>query len=94
MLTSPSGGVCTRSVKALETVSSRQFSDGALANYRPIDRYRVSPTKEKAPEPQEIQGLDMVAGARYAHQKRIFPPVEVIDIQFEYQGKALVPVGA
>ena len=36
----------------------------------------------------------MVAGARYTHQKSSFPPVDVIDIQFEYQGKALVPVGS
>jgi len=35
----------------------------------------------------------MVAGARYTHQKTNFPPVDVIDIQFEYQGSALVPVG-
>jgi hypothetical protein len=34
------------------------------------------------------------SGARYTHQKTIFPPVEIIDIQFEYQGKALVPVKA
>jgi hypothetical protein len=32
----------------------------------------------------------MVAGARYTHQKSSFPPVDVIDLQFEYQGKALV----
>jgi DNA invertase Pin-like site-specific DNA recombinase len=38
------------------------------------------------------KSFGMVAGARYTHQKRIFPPVDVIDIQFEYQGKALVPV--
>jgi len=35
----------------------------------------------------------MVAGVRYTHQKTNFPPVDVIDIQFEYQGSALVPVG-
>ena len=39
------------------------------------------------------RSFGFVAGARYAHQKRNFPPVDVIDIQFEYQGKALVPVG-
>jgi hypothetical protein len=35
----------------------------------------------------------LVAGAGFAHQKRSFPPVDIIDIQFEYQGKALVPIG-
>jgi len=34
----------------------------------------------------------LVARARYTHQERNFPPVDVIDIQFEYQGKTLVPV--
>jgi len=51
------------------------------------------PQKEEALEPVEAQGLSMVAGARYTHQKTNFPPVDVIDLQFEYQGKALVPVG-
>jgi hypothetical protein len=37
--------------------------------------------------------FELVAGARFEHQKRNFPPVDVIDIQFEYQGSALVPVG-
>ena len=36
-----------------------------------------------------------VAGARYKHQKRIFPPiippVEVEEISFTYSGSALVP---
>jgi hypothetical protein len=48
--------------------------------------------KKKAPEPVLVQGLDMVAGARYTHQKKNFPPVDVIDVQFEYHGKALVPI--
>ena len=34
----------------------------------------------------------MVAGARFAHQKTHSPPIDVIDIQFENQGGALVPV--
>jgi hypothetical protein len=52
------------------------------------------PEEEGALEPVIVQGLSLVAGARYAHQKRNFPPIDVIDIQFEYQGSALVPVGA
>jgi hypothetical protein len=40
------------------------------------------------------ESFSMVAGARYTHQKTNFPPVDVIDLQFEYQGKALVPVGS
>jgi hypothetical protein len=51
------------------------------------------PQEEAAPELIEVQGLSLVAGARYQHQKRNFPPIDVIDIQFEYQGRALVPVG-
>jgi len=35
----------------------------------------------------------LVAAARYTHQKRNFQPVDIFGIQFEYQGKALVPVG-
>jgi hypothetical protein len=42
----------------------------------------------------QVAQLAMVAAARYTHQKRDFPPIDVIDIQFEYQGKALVPVKA
>jgi uncharacterized protein (DUF2132 family) len=38
--------------------------------------------------------LVLASKARYTHQKTNFPPVDVIDIQFEYQGKALVPVGS
>jgi hypothetical protein len=52
---------------------------------------------KRFPAPSQVTGnssLRSVAGARYTHQKRIFPPIDVIDIQFEYQGKALVPVGA
>jgi len=40
------------------------------------------------------ESLSMVSKARYTHQKTNFPPVDVIDLQFEYQGSALVPVGA
>jgi hypothetical protein len=36
----------------------------------------------------------LVSGARYKHQKRNFPPIDVIDIQFEHQGSALVTVDA
>lgn len=39
----------------------------------------------------QVAQLAMVAGAPYTQEKRIFPPVEAIDIQFEYRGKALVP---
>ena len=38
--------------------------------------------------------FEMVAGVHYTHQKTSFPPIDVIDLQFEYQGKALVPVGS
>ena len=34
----------------------------------------------------------MVAGARYSHQKKIFPPIQTEEIKFEYKGRALVPV--
>lgn len=47
----------------------------------------------KSPDPIAVQGLGLVVGAGFAHQKRNFPPIDVIDLQFEYQGKALVPVG-
>ena len=50
---------------------------------------------KRFPMPAEYIGksFGLVAGAGFAHQKRSFPPVDIIDIQFEYQGKALVPVG-
>jgi hypothetical protein len=35
--------------------------------------------------------FNMVAGARYSHQKKIFPPLQIEEIKFEYKGKALVP---
>jgi hypothetical protein len=38
--------------------------------------------------------LVCVSKARYTHQKTNFPPVDVIDLQFEYQGASLVPVGS
>jgi hypothetical protein len=57
------------------------------------DALAGSVSKAEALEPVEVQGLEMVAGARYTHQKRNFPPIDVIDIQFEYQGSALVLVG-
>lgn len=60
------------------------------------DWVRVAPPGGRSPLPTNGNGkssFEMVAGARYTHQKRNFPPVNVIDIQFEYQGGALVPVG-
>jgi hypothetical protein len=72
-----------------ETVFGQSVSK-TVANWPFLDSHQEG----KAPEPVEDQGLDMVAGARYTHQKTIFPPVEVIDIKFEYQGNALVPVKA
>jgi hypothetical protein len=45
---------------------------------------------KRFPMPVEDIGksFGLVAGARYTHQKKNFPPVEVIDIRFEYQGSA------
>ena len=53
----------------------------------------ILPRGTRTPANGNGKSFGLVAGARYTHQKRNFPPVDVIDIQFEYQGKALVPVG-
>jgi hypothetical protein len=34
-------------------------------------------------EPARIPGSQVDSGARYTHQKKIFPPVDVIDISFK-----------
>jgi hypothetical protein len=50
---------------------------------------------KKFPLPTNGNGkssFEMVAGARYTHPKRNFPPIDVIDIQFGYQGGAIDPV--
>ncbi len=67
-----------------------------------VEKIELDPDKrvgkvymKKFPLPANGNGnasFEMVAGARYTHQKRNFPPIDVINIQFEYQGKALVPV--
>ena len=68
-----------------------------------VDKIELDPDKrvgkvymKRFPMPKGDTGksFGLVAGARYTHQKRNFPPIDVIDIQFEYQGSALVPVGA
>lgn len=75
----------------IATIEYNPETRKARVGFYPLDR--TEPARAilgfNAPESARIS---VVAGARYAHQKKIFPPLQIETIKFEYKGKALVPV--